>query len=75
MTATEGASPPARWPVRGKRVYVAGHTGMAGSALVRRLTRADCTILTASSGSVILRRQKTTKRSSDSYFYEYKVSV
>ena len=61
MTATEGASPPARWPVRGKRVYVAGHTGMAGSALVRRLTRADCTILTASSGSVDLRRQEATE--------------
>ena len=31
----------------GKRVYVAGHRGMAGSALVRRLERENCEILTA----------------------------
>ena len=31
----------------GKRVYVAGHKGMVGSAVVRRLTSEDCTILTA----------------------------
>lgn len=33
--------------ITGKRVWVAGHTGMVGSALVRRLQREDCTILTA----------------------------
>lgn len=31
----------------GKRVWVAGHRGMVGSALVRRLRREDCTVLTA----------------------------
>lgn len=31
----------------GKRVFVAGHEGMVGSALVRRLTGADCEVLTA----------------------------
>ncbi len=31
----------------GKRVFVAGHKGMVGSALVRRLEREDCEILTA----------------------------
>jgi GDP-L-fucose synthase len=30
-----------------KRVFVAGHRGMVGSALVRRLEREDCEILTA----------------------------
>lgn len=30
----------------GKRVWVAGHRGMVGSALVRRLEREDCEILT-----------------------------
>ena len=30
----------------GKRVYVAGHRGMVGSALTRRLERADCEVLT-----------------------------
>lgn len=33
--------------LEGRRVYVAGHRGMVGSALVRRLAREDCTILTA----------------------------
>ena len=31
-----------------KRIYVAGHRGMVGSALVRRLKQEDCEILTAS---------------------------
>ena len=31
----------------GKRVYVAGHKGMVGSALVRRLQEEDCEVLTA----------------------------
>ena len=30
----------------GKRVYVAGHTGMVGAAIVRRLKSERCTILT-----------------------------
>jgi GDP-L-fucose synthase len=31
----------------GKRVFVAGHRGMVGSAIVRRLASEDCTVLTA----------------------------
>ncbi len=31
--------------LRGKRVYVAGHRGMVGSAIVRRLASEDCEIL------------------------------
>ena len=38
-----------RW--RGKRVWVAGHRGMVGSALVRRLAREDCEILTVDRAS------------------------
>jgi GDP-L-fucose synthase len=34
-----------RFDLRGKRVYVAGHRGMVGSAVVRRLAREDCTVL------------------------------
>lgn len=34
--------------VSGKTVYVAGHLGMVGSALIRRLKREDCQIVTAS---------------------------
>lgn len=33
--------------LRGKKIWVAGHKGMVGSALVRRLDREECTILTA----------------------------
>ena len=41
----------------GKRVLVAGHQGMVGSALVRRLSLEDCTILTLGRDTVDLRRQ------------------
>ena len=34
------------YPLKGKRVWVAGHKGMVGSALVRRLAREDCEVLT-----------------------------
>ena len=35
------------YSLAGKRIYVAGHGGMVGKALVRRLAREDCEILTA----------------------------
>jgi GDP-L-fucose synthase len=35
------------YALSGKRVWVAGHRGMVGSALVRQLEREDCTVLTA----------------------------
>jgi GDP-L-fucose synthase len=35
------------YPLEGKRIYVAGHGGMVGSAIVRRLQREQCEILTA----------------------------
>jgi len=41
--------------IAGKRVYVAGHRGMVGSALVRRLAGEQCTILVADRDSVDLR--------------------
>ena len=41
----------------GKKVYVAGHRGMVGSAIVRRLAVEDCEILTASRAEVDLTRQ------------------
>lgn len=34
------------YPLNGKRIYVAGHKGMVGSAIVRRLARHDCSVLT-----------------------------
>jgi hypothetical protein len=35
------------YSLRGKRVYVAGRRGMVGAALLRRLQREDCRLLTA----------------------------
>jgi GDP-L-fucose synthase len=43
--------------LKGKRVWVAGHRGMAGSAIVRRLSAVHCDILIASRDEVDLRRQ------------------
>jgi GDP-L-fucose synthase len=45
----------------GKRVFVAGHRGMVGSAIVRRLAREDCTVLTASRAQVDLREQAAVR--------------
>ncbi|MFY9952231.1 GDP-L-fucose synthase [Bradyrhizobium sp.] len=43
--------------LRGKTVFVAGHRGMVGSALVRRLAREDVELLTAGRAEVDLRDQ------------------
>src|SRR5512146_2994092 len=49
------------YPRKGKRVFIAGHRGMVGSALVRRLARAECEVLTVSHAEVDLRRQGETE--------------
>jgi GDP-L-fucose synthase len=41
----------------GKRIWVAGHNGMVGSAVVRRLAAENCDILTASRKELDLTRQ------------------
>jgi GDP-L-fucose synthase len=51
----------ASFPLAGKRVYVAGHRGMVGSAVVRRLARENCTVLTAARSEADLRRQSETE--------------
>lgn len=45
----------------GKRIFVAGHRGMVGSAVVRRLQTEDCEILTAGREVLDLRDQAATK--------------
>jgi GDP-L-fucose synthase len=45
------------YSLEGKRVYVAGHRGMVGSAILRRLETEHCEILTVGRDSVDLRRQ------------------
>lgn len=48
---------PGAYALSGKRVWVAGHRGMVGGAIVRRLASEGCTILTATRGELDLRRQ------------------
>jgi GDP-L-fucose synthase len=52
---------PQLFDLRGKRVFVAGHGGMVGSALVRRLAQEDCKILTVPREDVDLARQDKTE--------------
>lgn len=42
------------FPLAGKRVWVAGHRGMVGAALVRRLERENCELVTVSRDAVDL---------------------
>lgn len=45
----------------GKRVYVAGHRGMVGSAIVRRLASEGCTVLTATRAELDLQDQRAVR--------------
>jgi GDP-L-fucose synthase len=53
---------PVIFDLEGKRVYVAGHKGMVGSALVRRLATEGCEILTVDRAALDLTRQEDTER-------------
>tara|TARA_Y100001935_G_scaffold51450_2_gene42995 strand:- start:15919 stop:16887 length:969 start_codon:yes stop_codon:yes gene_type:complete len=52
----------------GKRIFVAGHSGMVGSAIVRLLNNIDCEILTASSQELDLKQSSKV----DKWFDEYR---
>jgi GDP-L-fucose synthase len=54
-------NPAVLFDLRGKRVYVAGHNGMAGSAIVRRLAGERCEILTVDRKTVDLSNQSQTE--------------
>ena len=54
-------APSARYALSGKRIFVAGHRGMVGSALVRRLAREGCEILTASRQDLDLIDQRSVR--------------
>jgi GDP-L-fucose synthase len=51
----------ANYSLTGKRVWVAGHRGMVGSALLRRLKDENCEILTVGRSEVDLRRQEAVE--------------
>ena len=48
--------------LKGKTVYVAGHRGMVGSALVRRLAEEGVEVLTTSRSEADLRDQAAVNR-------------
>jgi GDP-L-fucose synthase len=48
------------YDLKGKRVWVAGHRGMVGSAIVRRLRQEDCEVLTVGRDQADLRDQAAT---------------
>jgi GDP-L-fucose synthase len=50
------------YDLRGKRVWVAGHRGMVGGALVRRLAGEGCEILTADRGALDLADQAAVRQ-------------
>lgn len=50
------------YSLKGKRVFVAGHRGMVGSALVRRLASEDCEVVTAGRAEADLRDQAAVRR-------------
>ena len=50
------------YSLRGKRVWVAGHRGMVGSALLRRLEQENCTLLTVEREDLDLTRQEQVER-------------
>jgi GDP-L-fucose synthase len=53
---------PVIFNLRGKRVFVAGHAGMAGAAIVRRLEREDCDIVFAARADLDLRQSDKVDR-------------
>jgi len=50
------------YSLRGKRIWVAGHQGMVGSALLRRLKQTNCTLLTVKREDLDLTRQEDVER-------------
>ena len=49
------------YDLEGKRIFVAGHRGMVGSAIVRRLASVDCEVVTAGREKVDLLSQQATE--------------
>jgi len=54
-------NPPLLFDLKGKRVYVAGHQGMVGSAILRRLTSEGAELLVADRRTLDLTNQQATE--------------
>ncbi|HRJ12876.1 MAG TPA: GDP-L-fucose synthase [Alphaproteobacteria bacterium] len=57
-----------KYNLTGKRIFIAGHRGMVGRALIRRLQSEDCTVLTALREELDLTRQADV----EDWFAQYK---
>ncbi len=55
-------APEKLYNLEGKRVWIAGHRGMVGAALLRRLARENCRLLTAERDELDLTRQAEVER-------------
>jgi GDP-L-fucose synthase len=55
-------TPPLLFDLKGQRVYVAGHNGMAGSAIVRRLAVENCDLITVDRKALDLTDQSATEQ-------------
>src|SRR5579863_158713 len=55
-------APAQSFELAAKRIYVAGHRGMVGAAIIRRLAGCGCELITAAHGEIDLERQDQTER-------------
>ncbi|MFD2651881.1 GDP-L-fucose synthase family protein [Brucella rhizosphaerae] len=62
MISTADKPPRPVYSLSGKKVFVAGHTGMVGSALLRRLQSVDCEVISVSHSDLDLTRQSPTEQ-------------
>ncbi|WP_404386390.1 GDP-L-fucose synthase family protein [Caenispirillum salinarum] len=53
----DGGPRPAAFPLMGRRIWVAGHGGMVGRAVVRRLAQEDCEVVVTPRSALDLSRQ------------------
>jgi GDP-L-fucose synthase len=59
---TESGASLKRFDISGRRVFVAGHRGLVGSAIARRLARVNCDLVTVGREQLDLLRQDETER-------------
>lgn len=62
MISTASKPPRPVYSLSGKKIFVAGHTGMVGSALLRRLQSVDCEVISVSHSDLDLTRQSPTEQ-------------
>lgn len=62
MISTVDRTPHAVYSLIGKKVFVAGHTGMVGSAVLRRLQSVDCEVISIAHDDLDLARQEPTEQ-------------